>query len=312
MTGAGGFVGSSLTRLLVEAGCKVHAVVRPGGDIRRLSALRDQISLLEADLFDLTAICSIVQQVRPELCFHLAWHLDKGNGQLNFEANSASLVSSLQLATCLAKTECRRLIVTGSCLEYKRGLGYLRETSATEPWSPYAAAKIALYTMLTALASTSAMELAWARLFYLYGPGEDERRLVPSVIRSLLRGETAKTTPGGQVYDYLHVEDAAAALWAIAQSEICGPVNIGSGIPVVVKDLIIRIGQIMDREDLLQIGQLHYRGDEPMFVCADNQILRTGTQWIPRFDLFEGLEQTIRWWRASESLAFRQPELAHS
>ena len=86
--------------------------------------------------------------------------------------------------------------------------------------------------------------LAGARLFYLFGPHEDPRRLVPSVTLALLSGRVAATTAGKQLRDFLHVDDVATALVTIAETRVSGPVNIASGRPVRVRDVVLHIGML--------------------------------------------------------------------
>jgi nucleoside-diphosphate-sugar epimerase len=138
--------------------------------------------------------------------------------------------------------------------------------------------------------------LAWARLFYLYGPGEDRRRLVPSVALALLRGEPARTTPGEQRRDFLHVDDVAGALVAVAQSNVVGGVNIGSGRAVAVREIVETLGAITERPDLVELGALPYAEGDPMLVEADNRRLTEECGFTPRWSLAEGLRDTVRWW----------------
>jgi nucleoside-diphosphate-sugar epimerase len=119
----------------------------------------------------------------------------------------------------------------------------------------------------------------------------------------LLAGEPALVTPGEQIKDYLHVEDVAAAVWAVAQSRLNGIVNIGSGRPVSVREVVTKIAECLDRVGLLRLGALAYAEHDPMFVCANNGRLVQNTGWRPRYDLDQGLRQTVAWWRAQRSVA---------
>src|SRR6185295_2444913 len=102
------------------------------------------------------------------------------------------------------------------------------------------------------------------RIFYSYGPLEDARRLVPSIVQALLRGDVAKATAGEQVRDYLHVADIASAIWAVARSDATGAVNIASGEAVTIAQIAITIGEMLGKRPLVQLGALPYRDGEPM------------------------------------------------
>ncbi|CCI26794.1 UDP-glucose 4-epimerase (fragment) [Microcystis aeruginosa PCC 9808] len=105
---------------------------------------------------------------------------------------------------------------------------------------------MALFTILQQLAQIAEVELTWVRLFYQYGLMGDQRRLSPSVICSLLRDEVVKTTKGEQILDFLHVEDVASAIWAVAKSNLLGVVNVGSGQPVTVGQILLELGNLLD------------------------------------------------------------------
>jgi nucleoside-diphosphate-sugar epimerase len=162
----------------------------------------------------------------------------------------------------------------------------------------YGVSKHALHLMLEAISKESALSSAWGRIFYLYGPHEHPDRLVPSVVCSLLRGELARSTEGEQLRDYLHVEDVADALVTLLLSDVRGAVNIASGFPIAVRDIILRIADILDRKDLIRLGALPTRAGEPRLLLADVSRLFQEVGWRPQRDMDEGLRQTIEWWKA--------------
>ena len=163
--------------------------------------------------------------------------------------------------------------------------------SPTRPTNPYAQSKDDLRREVEKRQGS-----AWVRFFYQFGPWEDERRFVPTVIRSLLRGEEVKVSPGGQGRDYLHVEDVASAVCSVAESALVGCVNIGSGEAPLVKDLVSGLGELTGRPELIRLGAVPYWQGEPMLIVADNAKLRS-TGWTRRYDLDSALRHTVDWWR---------------
>jgi len=295
ITGATGFIGSHVARAFVHAGDRVAALVRPASDRARLRDLAAELEFVPGDLNDLDGVRRTAAALRPELCVHLAWYAVPGKYPSALE-NLECAHATQELALALARGGCRRLVGVGSCAEYDTDLGYLSEASPLRPRNLYAATKAATQLTLEQLARRLPIEIAWARLFYQYGPHEPETRLVAAVIRSLLRGERARTTRGEQVRDYLHVTDVAAAVRAVALAGLCGVVNVGSGQPVSVAALVGTIARLMGRAELLELGALPTDPDEPRFVCANNRRLREQTPWAPRYDLEQGLRDTIAWW----------------
>jgi nucleoside-diphosphate-sugar epimerase len=299
VTGALGWIGAHLVRRLTADGHRVFALVRPGGDPWRLAGLEPKPTLIECDLADHARVRQFVAELRPELCFHLAWYAVPGD-YLHSLANLSVLADSLNLARIAKESGCRHFLGVGTCLEYDTSLGTLSETSPTRPQSVYAAANLALHLVLDQFRGEG-MGVTWARLFYLYGPMEDARRLVASVVRALLAGEPVAISPGQQVRDFLHVEDVAAALAILGERHLDGVFNIGSGQPITVADIATTLGRLCERESLVQLGARPYASGEPMYVCADVAKLAS-TGWRPTYDLETGLSDTIRWWRASGNL----------
>lgn len=296
LTGATGFIGSHVARLLVRESCEVHALVRESSDLWRINDIIPLLHLARCDLMASDRLSAHLERIRPDLCIHLAWYAIPGKYLTALE-NLSLLRASIDLASRLATLGCKRFIGIGTCFEYDTSLGYLSETSPTKPHNLYAASKLALQVVLEQLANVTAMEVAWLRLFYQYGPFEDERRLVSSVICSLLRNHEAKVTKGEQIRDFLHVEDVAAAIWAVARSDLSGPVNIGSGKPVAVRDIVTKIGAILGRSELIAVGALPHNLSDPMFICANNRRLSENTTWVPQYDLEKGLQHTVAWWQ---------------
>jgi nucleoside-diphosphate-sugar epimerase len=296
VTGAGGFVGSQVVRQLIASNVEVAAMVRPGSNRPRLAGLEKTITLLEADLADTDTVAKQLGKVKPEAAIHAAWYAEPGK-YLPSPQNLDSLRSSLTLLEELAKAGCQHLVGVGTCFEYEMRSEPLREDSPTRPFTLYAASKLAFMLVAAQRAPQLDMGMAWARLFYLYGPFEDERRLMPLAIKALTTGNEFKTAPGEMVRDYLHIEDVASGLCALSRHRLSGAFNVCSGEPVTIAGLMQTLGELLGRPELIRLGAYPPRDFDPMYVSGDNTRLRTEARWSPRYTLREGLAQTIAWWK---------------
>lgn len=297
VTGAPGWIGSHVTRELVATGHRVLAVARPGEPLDRIADLLARVELIELDLADLRPLEALLRDMRLDIAMHLAWYAAPGR-YLNATENLDCLTSSLSLLRLLDQVNCHRTLITGTCFEYDTTLMTpLSEGSPIYPRHLYSACKHALHVAAEQFQQTRGRQLVWPRIFYLYGPWEAEERLMPYVIRKLLNREPCPLTDGKQVRDYLHVEDVARALCAVALSEVTGAVNIASGTPVTVAEVAQTIGRILGAEDWLRLGALPRPSGDPPFVCADTGRLRTEVSWQPCYNLWGGFEQTVAWWR---------------
>ena len=195
-----------------------------------------------------------------DIVIHIAWYAEPGK-YLHSPMNRDCLEGTLRLAQGAIDAKVRRFVGIGTCFEYDLSIGRLSVTTPLRPATPYAAAKIEAFNALSRLLPQHGVAFAWCRLFYLYGEGEDERRLVPFLRGKLQAGEAAELTSGQQIRDYLDVRDAGRMIADAALGAAQGPINICSGIPVTIRQLAEQIADEYGRRDLLRFG---VRPDNPV------------------------------------------------
>lgn len=139
-------------------------------------------------------------------------------------------------------------------------------------------------------------------------PRERPGRLVPAVVDALLAGERARVTTGEQIRDFLHVADAAAAIVHVLEhGELVGPVNVASGQPVRVRQVVETIAGILGAKDRVAWGAVQARPNDPAFVCADVRKL-AASGFRVQHDLESGLRDAIAWSKAKRASALRATE----
>lgn len=301
VTGAGGFVGLPLLERLEGDGREVHALCTRAP----AAGAPAGVHWHRVDLFDDRALDALMSGLAPDQLVHLAWCTEHGRFWRTRE-NVAWVQHSLQLVRAFVRCGGRRLVMLGTCAEYdwSDASGALVEAgSPLAPATLYGVAKDALRRVAGAYAQQEQVELAWGRLFFLYGPREPPQRLVPSLIRSLLARRPVETGAGERVRDFMHVEDVAGALAALLDSSVTGPVNIASGVGATVEELAEEVGRLTGHPDLLRVGALRDRQSEPSVLLADVTRLREEVGYRPRWTLAEGLDVTVQWWREHGSAA---------
>lgn len=253
VTGATGFVGRQIVRTLTAQGADVVVVVRQGkvSQVEALPRIADVTSTPDAfaespDWWAKT--CAGVDTV-----IHSAWHVEPEN-YLQSPKNLDCLSGTLNIARGAVRAGVRRFVGVGTCVEYDLTLGVLSVVTPLNPRTPYAGAKAATYMALSQWLPAQSVEFVWCRLFYLYGEGEDERRLVPYVRAKLAAGEVAELTSGTQIRDFLDVVEVGRLIAESALGTQQGPVNICSGVPITVRQLAEQIADEYGRRDLLKFG----------------------------------------------------------
>lgn len=304
VTGASGFVGSWLVRQLLQEGHAVMVVVRPGGKHPRLKAIASHLEFAYADLSTMQNIAEEVKHFGPDVTFHLAWW---GGNSSRFaddpEQIYTNLPGTLALVRIAHETGCKGFFFFGSSVEYGTYLVPVRETDAVLPRNLYGCSKYAMMQLTQALSVKWGMRFCGIRPFWIYGPRDDELRMIPYVIHQFLDGKRPKVTPGEQLWDFLYVEDAIRALTKLAANQdVAGIFNLGSGAPRPLKDIITIIRDLINPKLAIGFGELPYAPDQVMHLEADISKLRLTTGWKPEISLEEGLRRTVKWY-SSENLS---------
>jgi nucleoside-diphosphate-sugar epimerase len=296
LTGASGFVGRHCLQALQGRGYQVDAVASPK---HVPPSAWPGVEWHTVDLLDRVQVSSLLAEVRPTHLLHCAWYAVPGKYWTAAE-NFSWVGAGLHLLEAFADHGGQRVVGVGSCAEYDWLDGHCSErTTPLHPATTYGVCKHAFEQLLTAFGKHAKISTAWGRLFFLYGPYEPEKRLVASVIESILREQPALCSSGQQIRDFLYVQDAADALVALLDSEVLGLVNIASGVPIAVRELVGEIATQLQRPHLVRLGALPM-DNEPQLLVADISRLRDEVGWTPRYDLSNGIAETINWWKGQQ------------
>jgi nucleoside-diphosphate-sugar epimerase len=293
LTGASGFIGRHCVAPLIARGFEVHAVSSKGTADGMPGVHWHQGNLLEPG-----AARAVLAEVKPSHLLHLAWFVVPGK-LITSPENYNWVRASMELVQEFAAAGGKRLTTCGSGYEYDWRYGFCNEQLTSQlPNTVYGACKQALNLMTENFAATANLSSAWGRVFFLYGPHEHPQRLVSSIILSLLRGEPAKSSHGRQIRDYMHVQDVADGLVTLLDSEVRGTVNVSSGRATQIRDIVLTLGSLLGRPELIQLGALPARANDAPMVVGDNGRISAELGWNPQYELDTGLKHTIDWWRA--------------
>jgi UDP-glucuronate decarboxylase len=286
LTGAAGYIGQYCIPVLLEKGFEVHAFSRKTSLSHHPHLFWHAIDLLE------TRADQILKSVRPEYVLHLAWETEHGvfwNSPNNLKWLEASKI----FLTDFHASGGKRFVSAGTVAEYDWHDGNCVEGKTKEiPATPYGQAKKAFSDEL-AFANTRGLSTAVGRVFFLYGPGEPPNRLIPAVIRALLKNEVARCSNGTQVRDFMYVADVADALVSLLLSDVLGSVNIASGQPVRVIDLVNQISILIQGSGRPEFGAIARPEGDPEILTASTRRLSQELRWNPKISLEQGLLLTI-------------------
>lgn len=269
VTGAGGFIGRHVVEQLEQRGNSPALVCRPG------SAVPDSLSQNRVVWMDIADPPPDAYDLmgKPQVVMHLAW-----GGLPNYSSPhhlEQELPVHRSFLDGLLAAGLGGVTVTGTCLEYGMQSGALREEMPTAPVTAYGTAKDELRAHLERQQQSRPFNLTWARLFYLHGEGQAPGSLLPQLEGAIARGDAAFNMSGGeQLRDYLPVLEAAGYLVDLALNERDnGVVNVCSGRPVSVRELVEGVLATHGSSMKLNLGSLPYPEYEPMAFWGDRQKL---------------------------------------
>ncbi len=280
-------------------------LLRPTADPWRIADCIDSVTVINGAFHKPAEYFEALRRFAPDTVLHLAWH---GVGRAERDAPEQvgiNVPGTVDLFQASAQAGANTFIAAGSQAEYGPSDKRIDETHPTRPTSLYGAAKLATLGLLEHLAEARAIRLAWLRVFSLYGPQDGESTMIATLARSLLAGERPATTDGSQRWDYLYVDDAAAAFLAVARSGAVGVFNVGSGLAAPLREAMCTLRDLIDPTLEIGFGELPLAPGAVTRLEPDVTRLKELTGWAPKVSLREGLRQTVSWGRDD---CFTQPD----
>lgn len=267
ITGGGGFVGTALTK--------------------EFKKTADTIHLLSARIGDESAEAEI-KSFHPDVVMHLAW---EGIPDYGAERSAKNLVEQLAFYKALKGAKCPKIIVVGTCWEYGASSGKIREDATCMPTSPFSVTKHALRVIGGKYFDPDTIFI-WTPLFYVYGVGQRPSSLVPHLIETAVSGNTPTLMTPGAANDFVHVDDVARALIALAKKNVPGGTyNIGSGKLTSVMDIVHMVCSAFTVP--LPKGAQVIMREKPKGFYADISKIKRVTGWKPGVDIKSGVSEML-------------------
>lgn len=286
ITGATGFLGYHVLNELIEQGCFVYVVCRPGSQrLNRLCRFKN-IHIVELEMDDILSLKDELS-LECETFYHLAW--EGGRNDISTQLpNIKRTMDALVVASALG---CRRFISTGSQAEYGIHHGLITESTIAKPVTVYGAAKLAACNLSRVCATQLGIEWTWARVFSVYGPGDNPNSLIPYLLQAFRNKQIPALTQGYHKWDYLYATDAAKALHLLGTTPHTNTMyNIANGnsLPLrayveVLRDLVAPEADVgWGRSDSVAV---------PLEVSIDKISRETG--WQPEIGFEEGITKLL-------------------
>lgn len=306
ITGATGFIGSNLTRKLLQEGCEVHILSQPFLNKWRLINILTKLNEHTGDLLEAGKLKKLIREIKPEVIFHLAAAgVFGGVSPSEEELIKVNFLGTVNLINACSDINYKCFVNTGSSSEYGPKDNPMKETDICQPINTYGVSKLAALLYGSFIAKTKNKPIIGLRLFSPFGPFDNQQRLISSVIiKSLQNEEILLSNPNG-VRDFIFIEDVVGAYLKSINlaSQFKGEVfNLASGRETSVSEIVKIIYQLTNSKSKIKWGQISPRPWDNPHWQADISKISHCFIWKPKYSLKQGLEKTIQWFKNNLSL----------
>ncbi len=295
LTGPTGVLGTALVQKLAKAGVETYVVCHRGSPRNTKVLEHPCIHKVECDMEEIGRLPELIDKT-VEAFFHFAWLGTKVNSnRMDMYLQNINVKYTLDTVYVAKELGCKVYVGAGSQAEYGRIDGVIHPDSPVHPISGYGMAKLCAGQMTRVLCKEFGIRHIWPRIVSVYGKNDGEKTLVSTLIRTLQGGEIPKLTAGEQMWDYLYSDDAAEALYLMAEKGKDGAVYVlGSGKSRKLKEFMIDIRDAVDKDMSLGLGEKPYLADQAMHLEADISSLTRDTGWKPKTLFKDGIYQLIK------------------
>lgn len=299
ITGASGFIGSVLLRRLIENRENVHLILRKESKSWRIADILGKTTIHYSDLSNVTELTDIVKGIKPTVIYHLAT-----NGAYSYQNNASQIIETNILGTWNLLQACNSVnydlfVNTGSSSEYGSKKFAMRETDLVEPNSYYAVTKCAQTLLCSHIAKQEGKPIVTIRPFSVYGPFEEPKRFVPTLMNALMFNKEMNLVSPETARDQIYVDDMVDAYLKIDELKN-NPgeyFNIGTGIQSTLKDMVDISVKVTQKTAPFKWGSMEGRSWDTNNWVADISKARQLLKWTPKTSLEQGLKLTWNWFQ---------------
>jgi nucleoside-diphosphate-sugar epimerase len=292
--GGTGFIGKNVVREAVHRGFKVSVISK--NNCPAVNKLKG-VGYIVVDIVNKVKLLEALEGKSFHYVINLGGyvnHIDYSDGgnkvfKMHFDGIK-------NLVSCIDKKFLKSFVQIGSSDEYGNNVAPQNESQREMPISPYSLGKVTSTHFLQMLHRTEGLSVVILRPFLVYGPGQDNNRFIPQIIRGCVNDEEFSVSTGGQLRDFCYIDDIVdVILLALINDKAYGEViNIASGVPISIKDMILTIKSLVGFGKP-QFGLVPYRNGENMALYADVSKANNLLGWSPKIDLAVGLDRTIKY-----------------
>ena len=300
ITGGSGFIGSHLTRKLVELGHKVAITTKYKSiiDNVRIIDIWSKVKVIETDLRNLDSFNNL-KKFKPEIVFHLAAYNHVGDSFSSYsESNSSNTISTYNLLNYF-QGKIEQFIYISTSEIYGNQKTIFKENLLPNPISPYSISKYSGELYVRMLMNETNYPAKIIRPFNAYGEYQSAKAIIPEIISNCLNNRDIITTDGYQTREFNYVGNLVDGFISVMKNKKCfkKTINIGCGRDISIRELVKTIHNLTNSKSKIKFGGLKPRVTEIYKMRADNNLMKKYTGWRPKVSFKDGLIKTINWYK---------------
>ena len=282
LTGATGLIGKEIITPLKERGFEIYALTIDKNNPGR-------VNWIFCNLFDENSVKKALEEVKPTHLLNFAWATtgDYLTSEINFEFVKAGL----NLIKIFKENGGNRAVYAGTCFEYEFKDEPLKEGGSLNPQTLYAVSKNALHQMTEEYCRINNISFGYGRIFYVFGHGENEKRLTAHTINNLRNNREVVINNGDLIKDYMYTKDIAGAFAALLDSSVEGSVNICTGRGISLREYTGYIAKELGKEEYLTIKQ--EATSQPPVIVGDNTRLTQEVGYKIKYDFESAIKEIL-------------------
>ena len=297
ITGATGFIGRYLTRMYLEKGARVFALVRPDSKNRGVLPSHENLTVVSCGLENVLDCVEAVGQA--DAFFHFAWGGVNRQEIDSPQVQEKNVSESLDCVKAAYLLKCSVFMDAGSRVEYGIAGETMREDMDCHPINEYGKAKWKFYQMARPLCHEYGMTYYHLRFFSVYGWGDHPWSIISTLVRDLPQGKTVALSACRHKWNFMYIKDAVRAVYELHHSAGTGEagiVNIASRDTRVLREFVEEIHEIAGGRGTLEYGTFVQAKEGALSVCPDveklNRLLEG--RWEEAYTFRQGIEETIK------------------
>ncbi len=283
LTGVTGLIGKEIIEPLKNLGYEISALTIDENNPD------NGVNWIKCNLFDEESVKKTFETVKPTHLMNFAWATT--GDYLSSDINLEFVKAGVNLLKYFKQNGGKRAVYVGTCFEYKFKDEPLKEYDAVNPQTLYATSKNALREIAESFCKTNQISFGYGRIFYVYGHGENEKRLTAHLIKTLQEDKEVTINCGRLVKDYMYTKDIAGGFAAFLDSNVEGIVNMATGKGISLRDYSTYIAKRLGKEKYLIIKE--EETNQPKIIVGDNTRLTKEVGYKIKYTFEQAIDEIL-------------------